>query len=106
MTFGSTHRALYSKGKYTHKRFTTESQKGLRRTYFQGFNKPSAFQMEDYSVVPPMADYRRTIYWAPDVRTDASGKAKVEFYNNSTCREMYISAEGMSDDGKILCNEE
>lgn len=91
---------------YTHKRFTTESQKGLRRTYFQGFNKPSAFQMEDYSVVPPMADYRRTIYWAPDVRTDASGKAKVEFYNNSTCREMYISAEGMSDDGKILCNEE
>lgn len=91
---------------YTHKRFTTESQKGLRRTYFQGFNKPSAFQMEDYSVVPPMADYRRTIYWSPDVRTDASGKAKVEFYNNSTCREMYISAEGMSDDGKILCNEE
>lgn len=91
---------------YTHKRFTTESQKGLRRTYFQGFNKPSAFQMEDYSVVPPMADYRRTIYWAPDVRTDASGKAKVEFYNNSTCREMYISAEGMSDDGRILCNEE
>lgn len=91
---------------YTHKRFTTESQKGLRRTYFQGFNKPSAFQMEDYSVVPPMADYRRTIYWAPDVRTDASGKAKVEFYNNSTCREMYISAEGMSDHGRILCNEE
>lgn len=91
---------------YTHKRFTTESQKGLRRTYFQGFNKPSAFQMEDYSVVPPMADYRRTIYWAPDVRTDASGKAKVEFYNNSTCREMYISAEGMSDNGRILCNEE
>lgn len=91
---------------YTHKRFTTESQKGLRRTYFQGFNKPSAFQMEDYSVVPPMADYRRTIYWAPDVRTDASGKAKVEFYNNSTCREMYISAKGMSDDGRILCNEE
>lgn len=91
---------------YTHKRFTTESQKGLRRTYFQGFNKPSAFQMEDYSVVPPMADYRRTIYWAPDVRTDASGKAKVEFYNNSTCREMYISAEGMSDDGRILCSEE
>ena len=91
---------------YTHKRFTTESQKGLRRTYFQGFNKPSAFQMEDYSVVPPMADYRRSIYWAPDVRTDASGKAKVEFYNNSTCREMYISAEGMSDDGRILCNEE
>ena len=90
---------------YTHKTFAAESQKGLRRTYFQGFNKPSTFQMEDYSVIPPMADFRRTIYWNPDVKTDAQGKAKVEFYNNSTCQEMYISAEGMTEDGKVLVNE-
>ena len=91
---------------YRHYSFTTESQKGLRRTYFQGFNKPSAFQMEDYSVIPPMADFRRTIYWNPNVRTDAEGKANVVFYNNSTCREMYVSAEGMSDDGTILVSDE
>ncbi len=90
---------------YTHKKFTTESQKGLRRTYFQGFNRPSVFKMEDYSVVPPMADFRRTIYWNPCVRTDADGRANVEFYNNSTCREMYVSVEGMSDDGRILVGE-
>ena len=90
---------------YNHFVYTTESQKGLRRTYFQGFNKPSTFQMEDYSVIPPMADFRRTIYWNPDVKTDAQGKAKVEFYNNSTCQEMYISAEGMPEDGKVLVNE-
>lgn len=89
---------------YTHIRQTTESQKGLRRTYFQGFNKPETFKMEDYSVIPPMADFRRTIYWAPDIRTDSSGKAKVEFYNNSVCDRMYISAEGMSDDGTVLVN--
>ncbi|MDO4739004.1 MAG: hypothetical protein Q4A50_10380, partial [Bacteroidales bacterium] len=90
---------------YTHRRFTTESQKGLRRTYFQGFNKPSTFKMEDYSVIPPMADFRRTIYWNPNVKTDAQGKAKVEFFNNSTCEEMYISVEGMTEDGKVLVNE-
>ena len=90
---------------YTHRRFTTESQKGLRRTYFQGFNKPSTFQMEDYSIIPPMADFRRTIYWNPNVKTDAQGKAKVEFFNNSTCQEMYISVEGMTEDGKVLVNE-
>ncbi|MBR2630744.1 MAG: hypothetical protein IKD25_04360, partial [Bacteroidaceae bacterium] len=90
---------------YYHHTYTTESQKGLRRTYFQGFNKPSTFQMEDYSVIPPMADFRRTIYWNPDVKTDAQGKAKVEFFNNSTCQEMYISAEGMTADGKVLVNE-
>jgi hypothetical protein len=90
---------------YTHKKFTTESQKGLRRTYFQGFNTPSTFRMEDYSVIPPMADFRRTIYWNPDIKTDNDGKAKVEFFNNSTCQEMYISAEGMTEDGRILVHE-
>ena len=90
---------------YHHFAFPAESQKGLRRTYFQGFNKPSTFQMEDYSVIPPMADFRRTIYWNPDVKTDAQGKAKVEFFNNSTCEEMYISVEGMTEDGKVLVNE-
>lgn len=90
---------------YLHRRFTTESQKGIRRTYFQGFNSPSTFQMEDYSVIPPMEDYRRTIYWNPSVTTDASGKATVRFYNNSTCQYMHISAEGMDADGRMMMNE-
>ncbi|MBR1666928.1 MAG: hypothetical protein IJ693_01470 [Bacteroidaceae bacterium] len=87
---------------YTHKKYSTASNKGLRRTYFQGFNTPSTFQMEDYNVIPPMADFRRTIYWAPNVTTDAQGKAHVTFFNNSTCTGMYISAEGMNDEGKCV----
>ena len=90
---------------YTHRLFSSESQKGLRRTYFQGFNQASTFKTEDYSVIPPMADFRRTIWWQPDVKTDEQGKAKVEFFNNSTCEEMYISVEGMTEDGKVLVNE-
>ena len=90
---------------YTHIRYSTESNKGLRRTYFQGFNQASTFRTEDYSVIPPMADFRRTIWWQPDITTDDEGKAKVEFFNNSTCEEMYISVEGMTQDGKVLVNE-
>ena len=90
---------------YTHRKFSSESNKGLRRTYFQGFNQASTFKTEDYSVIPPMADFRRTIWWQPDITTDAKGKAKVEFFNNSTCKEMYLSVEGMTPDGKILINE-
>ena len=90
---------------YTHRIFSTESNKGLRRTYFQGFNQASTFKTEDYSVIPPMADFRRTIWWQPDITTDDEGKAKVEFFNNSTCEEMYISVEGMTPDGKVLVNE-
>ena len=90
---------------YTHVKYSTESNKGLRRTYFQGFNQASTFKTEDYSVIPPMADFRRTIWWQPDITTDDEGKAKVEFFNNSTCEEMYISVEGMTQDGKVLVNE-
>ena len=90
---------------YSHRIFSSESNKGLRRTYFQGFNQASTFKTEDYNVIPPMADFRRTIWWQPDITTDAQGKAKVEFFNNSTCEEMYISVEGMTEDGKVLVNE-
>ena len=90
---------------YTHRIFSSESQKGLRRTYFQGFNQASTFQTEDYSIIPPMADFRRTLWWQPDIKTDEQGKAHVEFFNNSTCEEMYISVEGMTEDGKVLVNE-
>ncbi len=90
---------------YLHHRFTTASNKGIRRTYFQGFNEISTFQMEDYSVIPPMADFRRTIFWAPDVKADNEGKAKIEFFNNSTCEEMYISAEGMTPTGKFVLKD-
>lgn len=79
--------------------------KGLRTTHFQGFNEPSTFKMEDYSMLPPMEDFRRTIFWAPVVHTDNSGNAQVEFYNNSTCHEMYISCEGITQDGQVLINE-
>lgn len=90
---------------YTHPTVTTESQKGLRRTHFQGYNTPSTFEMEDYSVLPPMEDFRRTIYWKHDVRTDNEGKAKVEFFNNSSCKQMYISVEGFSPNGRFIVNE-
>jgi hypothetical protein len=90
---------------YEHFVFTSESNKGIRRTYFQGFNQASTFKTEDYSIIPPMADFRRTIWWQPDIKTDEQGKAKVEFFNNSTCEEMYISVEGMTEDGKVLVNE-
>ena len=57
---------------------------------------------QDYSVLPPMEDFRRTLYWNPNVKTDSEGKATIEFYNNSSCTEMFISAEGMTNDGRFV----
>jgi hypothetical protein len=77
-------------------------KKGNRRTHFSGFEKPETFDMTDYSVLPPAQDFRRTLYWNPNVKTSKDGAAKVEFYNNSSCRHLMISAEGITKDGKAL----
>jgi uncharacterized protein YfaS (alpha-2-macroglobulin family) len=90
---------------YTIPTVSTESQKGLRKTTFQGYNAPSTFKTEDYTNLPPMEDFRRTIFWAPNVKTDKDGKAKIEFFNNSSCTQMYISAEGMTKEGRFIVNE-
>ncbi len=88
---------------YTHHTFM-RNVKGLRRTHFLGYEEPAVFPMEDYSIMPPMEDFRRTIFWEPNVKTDARGKATVKFYNNSSCKQMYISAEGITKDGRYLIN--
>ncbi|MEG1580990.1 MAG: hypothetical protein RR386_07000, partial [Bacteroidaceae bacterium] len=73
--------------------------KGLRRTYFQAYNVPETFRMNDYSILPPEEDYRRTLYWNPNVTTDKEGKATIEIWNNSTCKSLIISAESVLKDG-------
>jgi hypothetical protein len=76
--------------------------KGIRYTSYQGFDPVEVFQTEDYEQLPPMNDFRRTLYWNPNLWTDKDGKAHIEFWNNSTCTEMIISAEGITDDGKFV----
>ena len=52
---------------YTHHSFFGHVN-GLRRTYFQGYNVPSTFEMNELQRAAPMEDFRRTLYWNPDVR--------------------------------------
>ena len=78
------------------------SHVGVRNTFFYGYNVPQTFQMVDYDLVPPIEDYRRTLYWNPDVKIGSDGKAKVEFWNNGTCKEMVVSSEGMTRKGKPI----
>ncbi len=85
--------------------FTTASQKGLRRTTYQGYNEPETFQMEDYKVLPPLENNRRTLFWNPSVKTDSKGKALIQFTNNISCRQIFLSAEGITPEGKIVVSE-
>lgn len=77
---------------------------GTRSTTLQGYFSVKEFYAPSYpEEVPPFEkDHRRTLYWNPNVRTDSTGKAEVDFYNNSACRRLLIEAEEVTRNGKIM----
>ena len=89
---------------YTHHTMRFKSR-GLRSTNFAVYKIREFFEMPDYSVLPKKSDFRRTLYWNPNVKTDKDGKAKIEFYNNSSCKQVVISAEGITADGRAMVLE-
>lgn len=74
-----------------------EREKGVRKTTFAGYDYKNLFDDDD--------ENRRTVYWNPNVMTDKYGNATVEFYNNSSCTQMYISIAGMTRDGRFVSKE-
>ena len=86
---------------YSHHEFPAK-HKGLRHTHFEGYSHVETFQMPDYSLMPPAPDHRRTLYWNPAVKADKDGQATIELYNNSSCRQISISAEGITYDGRAV----
>ena len=82
-----------------------KTNRQTRYTHYYGYSPPSEFKTEDYSDIPPMPDFRRTLFWAPNLWTDADGKAHIEFWNNSSCTDMIFSAEGITKDGYFITGQ-
>ena len=72
-----------------------------RITTVDGYSRPYSFYSPEYPEGPIFGDvdYRRTLYWNPNVITDEEGKAQVEFYNNSITRHFKVEAAGMTSSG-------
>lgn len=59
--------------------------KGQRSTWFDGYYRPLTFTANYAQRLPkPGNDYRRTLYWNPNVQTNEKGEATITFRNNST----------------------
>jgi len=87
---------------YPDEKALVEEDRGTRKTWLEGYSTVSEFYSPNYMELPPAEpDYRRTLYWNPSVTTDESGKAKIQFYNNSRCMNFSISAETVTSQGKI-----
>lgn len=67
----------------------------------KGYTKPDEFYSPQYpnGPIPGDVDYRRTLYWNPNVVTDQNGHAEVEFYNNSYSTGIKASAAGITANG-------
>jgi len=87
---------------YPYNDYVVRETLGARNTTFDGFSVPKDFfhpKTDDEIYRPNEALHHRTLYWNPNVKTDAQGKASIRFYNNSYCRKINISAEGITKNG-------
>ncbi|MBQ8455868.1 MAG: hypothetical protein IJ537_11125 [Bacteroidaceae bacterium] len=83
---------------------------GTRPTYrdrhiiLHGYDVSEEFYCPNYSQrpLPSLKDYRRTLYWNPNLELDDNGHADVTFWNNSLSTSITVSAEGITPKGKIL----
>ncbi len=71
-----------------------------RRIILHGFTMPDDFYHPDYSnkPLPGHQDYRRTLYWNPNVKTDGGG-AQIKFYNGSHNTALSISGAAIGLNG-------
>lgn len=75
-----------------------------RRALLWGYSVCEDYYHVDYSTqpLPSTKDYRRTLYWNPDLQLDSEGRAHVTLYNNSKKTELTISAEGVGQSGTLM----
>jgi hypothetical protein len=69
-----------------------------------GYQKPHQFYVPKYAVTkvnPNQPDLRTTIYWNPQIITDNSGKAAMEFYNADGKGYYRVVIEGIDGDGVL-----
>ena len=80
-----------------------EFDKPVFRQEFAAPQPGSAFTSPDYSAISRresrMPDYRNTLCWNPDVKTDVNGRAEVEFYTSDEAGDYILLVEGYTSDG-------
>lgn len=85
-----------------HPELRVKMRSGMRRTTLEGYSNVIEFYSPDYTNVEPFdTDYRRTLYWNPEVMPDSTGRATVRFFNNSRAKNFGITTATVAPDGTI-----
>jgi len=91
--------------------FISELPKFHIRAYTPlGYQHPVEFYAPQYDTPEKRdaqpSDLRTTIHWQPVVQTDDKGSASFEFYTADEQTSYTVIIEGLSDDGRIMRQEE
>ena len=89
---------------YTHKMFT-KCPKDMRRTHFEGYSPLVQFYSPEYGDLPANEDFRCTLYWNPYVVSDKNGNVNLTICNTGTCKQLIVSAEAITPQGKAIKNK-
>jgi hypothetical protein len=73
----------------------------------QGLNRPATYKSREYSNGSDLhrPDFRSMLYWNPQIKTNANGKSRVEFFCSDDNGVMNIQIDGMTKDGKPFTTE-
>lgn len=69
-----------------------------------GYYVAREFFAPKYDVAIPdhvRPDFRSTLHWQPNIRTDATGKATLTYWNTDANAKIHIIAEGVSTQGRV-----
>ena len=83
--------------------WTKEEAEGTRVEKIAGYNIEREFYVPRYEVSNPdnvRPDFRSTVFWAPMVRTDKEGKAKVSYFNTDAKTTISVHAQGLTWTGQ------
>jgi hypothetical protein len=81
-----------------------EFHHAIFRQAYAAFSEESFFRSPVYSSDSeknsPLADFRNSLYWNPDLFTREDGKTSFEFYTSDETGDYTVIVEGISPDGK------
>jgi hypothetical protein len=91
---------------YTKEKFVENKPDKLEYVEYNGYSITIEFYSPDYKGVDAKritADNRSTLYWNPNVFTDAETKSvKLNFYNNDYSKRLKVVIEGFDGTGKLI----
>jgi hypothetical protein len=81
-----------------------EFDNSVFRQVYEGCQEQDRFYSPDLSTPAlknsHVPDFRNTLFWKPDLRTDKDGKAEVAFFTSDELSDFTIVVEGISPSGK------